>query len=128
MKKVDPMALEVANRLRAVMTEFGLSSYEKLAEICGSNKYAVGQWMIGNNLPPVRRMIELGRRTGVTLDWVYDGKLGSLPSGLAIRLSAILEGMEPPPVPKEPEPGPAGRVAPRAEAPRPARAKQATAS
>lgn len=125
--KTDQMEHDVARRLRAVMAEFGLSSYEELAELCGSNKAAVGQWMLGNNLPPVRKMIELGRRTGITLDWVYDGKLGSLPSGLAIRLAAILEGMEPPAVPRalEPELAP---PAPKAAAPRPARVKRATAT
>lgn len=90
--KIDPLAIKVAARLRAVMQEYGLSTAADLAAACGAERSAASNWLQGYNLPPVRHIIELATKTGITLDWIYAGKVETLPGGLAIRLAAIMDG------------------------------------
>lgn len=101
------MALDVANRLRAVMAEFGISSQVELADLCGVNNARVNQWMIGNNLPRVPEMLQLCEKTGLTLDWIYGGKIETLPTiDLAIRLTSFTDGTPLRSVEAEPEASP----------------------
>lgn len=124
--KIDPLAIQVAARLRAVMHEYGLSTAAELAAACGAERSAVSNWLQGYNLPPVRHIIELARKTGITLDWIYAGKAETLPGGLAIRLAAVMDGNPLSNVPPEPAASPerGAGLAPKAVGRRRERARQ----
>ena len=80
----------VAARLRAVMAEVGATSYKSMADLCGTSTSAVNNWVNGLNLPRVPEMSRLCDKTGITLDWLYRGAMGSMDPKLGIRLDKHL--------------------------------------
>ena len=78
----------VALRLRAVMEAFQITTHPKLAEVCGTSRSVVNNWLMGDNLPRVPEMIRLCERTGITLDWIYRGAIHTMDAQVAICLAA----------------------------------------
>jgi transcriptional regulator with XRE-family HTH domain len=104
----------VAQRLRAVMGDLGLETVGQLAKLLGAERSQVSNWLQGYNLPPPRWMTILCRkRPGLTLDWIYRGVADAVPTALAIKLEALLQGYEVPLVDDVPEPESVARQAPR---------------
>jgi transcriptional regulator with XRE-family HTH domain len=87
----------VAQRLRAVMGDLELETVSQLAKLLGAERSQVSNWLQGYNLPPPRWMTILCRkRPGLTLDWIYRGVADAVPTALAIKLEALLQGYEVP--------------------------------
>jgi transcriptional regulator with XRE-family HTH domain len=76
------LEMEVGKRIKAIMEAFGIPSYPKMGEICGTTKSNVGNWRSGYALPRVPQMIQLCERTGVTLDWIYRGSVHNMDTKL----------------------------------------------
>ena len=83
----------VSKPLRAVMMDFNIVSNNMLAEICGTTKSAINNWLLGYNLPRVPEMIRLCERTGITLDWLYRGSINLMDPKMAIGLSKTAESI-----------------------------------
>ena len=81
----------VSKRLRAVMSVFQITTNVQMAEVCGSTKSAVNNWMLGYNLPRVPDMMQLCERTGITLDWLYRGVVVTMDQKLALTLSRHID-------------------------------------
>jgi hypothetical protein len=89
----------VAVRLRAVMTAFGIQTKKAMGEICGASESSVGNWISGDrakggNLPKVQEMSRLCDRTGLTLDWIYRGSMATMDAKLGLHLAKLIEGGE----------------------------------
>jgi transcriptional regulator with XRE-family HTH domain len=67
-EKVNP---DIGLRLRAVMHHFNLGTNEQLAKVCGAEKSAVNNWLLGGNYPRVPKMVRLCKEYDLTLDWIY---------------------------------------------------------
>ena len=82
------LGLDVAARLRAIKKEFDIKCNREMGEVCGGASFSqVNNWLNDNNLPRVPEMISLCELTGITLDWLYRGHIGSMDPGLSIRLA-----------------------------------------
>ena len=70
----------VADRLLAVMEAFGLQHYRELGDAAGGvNASAVANWFNANpTSPKVENMVALCDRFGLTLDWLYAGRVASI--------------------------------------------------
>ena len=92
---MDELEQNVAVRLRAVMSAFGIQSNPRMGEICGTTGSAVNNWLLGYNLPRVPEMIRLCDQTGLTLDWIYRGSMASMDAKLGLHLAQLIEGKSP---------------------------------
>jgi hypothetical protein len=87
----------VALRLRAVMADLELDTVAQLAKLLGAERSQVSNWLQAYNLPPPRWMTVLCRkRPGLTLDWIYRGVADAVPIALAIKLEALVQGLDVP--------------------------------
>lgn len=90
----------IARRLRAIRAETG-KTVPELAETIGANKSAYYTWERGSaaskpNFPAEEAMATLcDLLPGLTLDYIYRGKLHTMPANLAIRLVAREAGLDP---------------------------------
>lgn len=64
----------VATRLRAVMAEFNILTNAEMGDFCGASGSVVNNWINRTNLPRIPEMLKLCEKTGLTLDWVYQGQ------------------------------------------------------
>ncbi len=90
---------EVARRLRAVRAELGLSPAQ-MAERLGVGRTTYYNWEAENpakpNFPAEEAMAELcDLLPGLTLDYIYRGRMDAVPTSLAIRLTARELGQDP---------------------------------
>lgn len=83
----DELESEIGMRLEAVMAEFQAPHNKDLGDLCGTTHNAVNNWRHGYNLPRVPQMIRLCEHTGITLDWLYRGFVGTMDPKLASRLN-----------------------------------------
>ncbi|MFP5477210.1 MAG: helix-turn-helix transcriptional regulator [Gammaproteobacteria bacterium] len=92
MRTIDPDA--IARRLRAIRVELGLeqTAMAKWLDV-GRTRYV--NWEKAENFPSEQAMILLCDRTGVSLDYIYRGRLDAVPTALAIRLKAREMGIDP---------------------------------
>ena len=84
----------VATRLRVIREELQMLPRE-VGLLLGISRDRWNNWEMGNNLPNEKYMVKLCRATGVTLDYVYMGKLAGVPIDRAIRLAAREQGLNP---------------------------------
>jgi transcriptional regulator with XRE-family HTH domain len=93
-----PLQQEVARRLRAVMGELKLNR-RQMADYLGVAENRLGNWLgkgPKSSMPAEEALILLCRKVpGLTLDYMYRGLLDHVPTGLAIRLMAREQGMDP---------------------------------
>ena len=87
-KELEP---EVAARLRAVMADLECLNNKAFADRFGTTESAVNNWRLGYNLPHVPEMIRLCEQTGITLDWLYRGFVGTIDPELALRLNRRMQ-------------------------------------
>lgn len=67
-----------------------------MGELLEIDRTRWGQWVATTgNKPAEELMITLCDRAGVTMDWLYRGRLDNLPVRLAIRLELRLLGIDP---------------------------------
>lgn len=82
---------DVGERLEAVMAEFHVARNKDLGDLCGTSHSCVNNWRHGYNLPRVPDMIRLCEHTGITLDWLYRGFVGTMDPKLALRLNRRMQ-------------------------------------
>ena len=85
------IADSVALRLRAMKEHFGVNSDGEFGALCCARPTTVGQWMQGANRPKVTEAIMLREKWGITLDWIYRGRVASMNCKLAAMLERIME-------------------------------------
>jgi len=93
-----PLQQAVATRLRALMSELKMNRRE-MAEYLQVAENRLGNWLGKGSkasMPAEESMILLcSKIRGLTLDYIYRGHLEHLPTGLAIRLTAWEQGIDP---------------------------------
>jgi transcriptional regulator with XRE-family HTH domain len=92
---MDQMKPDIAARLRALKVELQLVNNRAFGELCGANESQVNNWLTGvqrdnGSMPRVPQMALLCDATGVTLDWIYRGRLGPMDAKLASRLNKLI--------------------------------------
>lgn len=75
----------IAARIKMIRAGFDLTQPE-MARIAGATKSLVAHWESGRNRPTVIQAGKLATHTGVTLDWLYLGREGTLQVDVARRL------------------------------------------
>lgn len=78
----------VAERLELLRLALDLRPAE-LARKWGITPQGVYNYLKGDQLPSVAMACKLQEKTGATLDWLYRGNMGSLPSDLADKIDSI---------------------------------------
>jgi transcriptional regulator with XRE-family HTH domain len=117
---------KVARRLRAVMAHLELETVSDFAKFLHAERSQVSNWLQGYNLPPTRWMNKLCRiEPNLNFDWIYRGVADHLPMAFAIKLEALVQGLDVPLVdarassePEPPKESPvaapsAGRISPK---------------
>ena len=99
----------LGKRIRAIMAHLGMETVRELADAIGAERGAVSNWInaaTSGNPPPVSAMMKLiDKERDLTLDWIYTGNPDRLPTGLSIRLTALVDQVKVPesaPEPREP--------------------------
>ena len=89
---------DIARRLQAVRDEIGANNTD-LARRLGVARTRFLHWISDSesaNFPAEEAMVALCDLVpGLTLDFIYRGKLDAVPHALAIRLQARVEGVNP---------------------------------
>jgi DNA-binding XRE family transcriptional regulator len=81
----------VGLRLRAIREELGLNGRE-MAERLDVSRPRYYQWELGKHLPhDIRAVVKICAMSDATLDWVYRGALGGMPSALQRQLYKRVE-------------------------------------
>ncbi len=73
-------------RLKAARVALAMRQ-ESLANAVGVGRTALANWESGR-MPDVHAMIRLNERFGIPLEWIYEGRLRTVPFDLAERLQA----------------------------------------
>jgi transcriptional regulator with XRE-family HTH domain len=84
--------LVVGKRLQLARRAFKFGDNQgKFARGAGISPTAYNQWETGENYPGVAAAIKLCERyPGLTLDWIYRGKMEGLPTDLSNALASLL--------------------------------------
>lgn len=84
MRPYDPDI--IGARVKQIRAVFELSQ-AKTGSICGCGGTTVSNWEQGRQKPTIEQAMKLADRLGLTLDFIYLGRLGQIPYDTAIRLS-----------------------------------------
>ena len=84
MRPYDPDV--IGARIKQIRTVFDLSQV-KIGRICGCGSTTVSNWEQGRQKPTIEQAQRLADRLGLTLDFIYLGRLGNIPYDTAKRLS-----------------------------------------
>lgn len=76
----------IGARVRHIRRVFGLTLKE-VGEICGTGHSTIGNWESGLQKPTIAQAQRLADRLGLTLDYIYLGRLGGVPLDVARKLS-----------------------------------------
>lgn len=76
---------DIANRLRTLQSALDLTQVG-FAELVDITQPALNNYLQGVRRPRIDEAIKISAKTGVTLDWIYQGERAGLPA----RLLAIL--------------------------------------
>lgn len=79
---------EVGNRLRSARLALGWTSQKDFAEACDIGVTAYNNWENGRQLPKPSQLVKVCERFGLTMDFVYRGKLDALPMNLSKDISS----------------------------------------
>lgn len=78
----------VAARLVATRAALGWDSQQDYAAAAGFSKTTYNNWETGERLIPPSSAVQLCERFGLTLDFIYVGRLDTLPQNVAKALSS----------------------------------------
>ncbi|MFH5926422.1 helix-turn-helix domain-containing protein [Roseomonas xinghualingensis] len=84
----------IGRRLKAIRDERGLTP-AAMADWLGVSRTRYSNWENDQNRPAEEKMAWLCDQTGLTMDYIYRGKLDAVPMALAIRLAAREQGQVP---------------------------------
>lgn len=100
LKKVDGRYSDIANRLRLVRSFYDLSS-KRFAEQAGVSVKSYSQWESGDFRISLDGALSISARFGISLDYIYLGRLDTLPYALAISLKDTESETKKAPIPVE---------------------------
>lgn len=80
----------VGERLALLRKVKGISSQAEMARIIGCELKRYNHWERGRGMLPVEFAIEISKKTGANLDYIYLGDMSSLPLNLWTLLSAAM--------------------------------------
>ncbi len=88
--------LVVGRRLKLARMALGWAEKQgKFAQMAGISLTAYNQWESGENYPGVDNAIKLcDRHTGLTLDWIFRGKLEGMPSQLSNTIQVLADAYD----------------------------------
>lgn len=78
---------DISNRLRAVRSYYDLNSKE-FAEQAGVPPKSYSQWESGQFRVSIDGALKIQARYGISLDFIYTGRLDTLPNKIAAALSS----------------------------------------
>lgn len=81
-------SVATGNRLKALREAKKIGSQATFAKLIGASTNAYNNWETGFRLLPVSYAIKICAQTGATLDYIFRGDIGSLPTNLAMLLSS----------------------------------------
>ena len=87
MKAATGKFAQIANRLRAIRAHFELGSKE-FADQADVPYKSYSQWESGSFRISIDGALKIQKRYGISLDFIYTGKLDTLPHNLAIALGS----------------------------------------
>jgi transcriptional regulator with XRE-family HTH domain len=93
-RMVDNPLAGLGRRLQAIREELNFGQAQ-MAEWLGVGRTRYVNWEREENRPAEEKMVWLCEQTGITLDYIYRGKLDALPMALGIRLRARELGQSP---------------------------------
>ncbi len=76
----------IGARIRHIRRAFGLTQ-KQTGEICGTGHSTIGNWEQGTQKPTISQAQLLGEQLGLTLDYIFLGRIGGVPLDVARRLS-----------------------------------------
>lgn len=79
--------IEIGERLSIIRDILDLSNND-LAESLGVSSSRIGNWISGHRRLPVDYSIKLLRVYGISLDYIYDGKVNALPASIASAVAS----------------------------------------
>lgn len=83
--------IAVGKRLRLARLAFGVDSQGKFAEAAGLRANAYNMWETGENYPGLDNAIKLcDRHAGLSLDWIFRGKLEGMPNWLSNAIAGLM--------------------------------------
>ncbi|WP_153214461.1 helix-turn-helix transcriptional regulator [Tritonibacter litoralis] len=88
MKTVEGRYAEIANRLRLLREHYNLPS-KNFAEQAQVSAKSYSQWESGDFRISLDGALAICARFGVTLDFIYLGRIDTLPYSLALRLTDV---------------------------------------
>lgn len=96
MPKKPPSQLQIAitARLRAVQAELGKTD-EQMAVMAKRGRTTWTNWVNRENMPVEQAMVDLCQAASISMDWLYRGVAGAMPTRLVIRLELRIAGLDP---------------------------------
>lgn len=80
---------QIGSRLKATRSALDLTQ-EAIALAIGVERSAYKNWELGERFPDPIAMMRLCDRFGVSMDWIYRGKLDGMAHSLAIKIEPLL--------------------------------------
>lgn len=82
---------DIARRLEALMQALGYEHQAQFAQLIGVTQPALNNYLQGIRRPTIDVAINIQRKTGATLDWIYLGVRSGLPARLLETLPDLSE-------------------------------------
>lgn len=86
----------VGERLALLRKARGIASQSEMARIIGCELKRYNHWERGRGMLPVEFAIEIAKKTGANLDYIYLGEMSALPLNLWTLLSTTAPDPEMP--------------------------------
>jgi transcriptional regulator with XRE-family HTH domain len=87
--RTEEIKKETGERLRLAREALGIQAKD-LAELVSVAGNTWSSWESGTNLLDPYKAVQLFHTHGISLDWLYCGRLGSLPEDLAEKIRASM--------------------------------------
>jgi transcriptional regulator with XRE-family HTH domain len=89
----QPQMRDIGLRLQLVRTMAGLTQ-QQVADLLECDKSTITHWEGGRRLPDPLAMLQLGSTLGVTLDYIYSGRVDTLSQQMIRQLAVIRPSIE----------------------------------
>lgn len=93
-KPPSQLQLDITRRLRAVQAELGRTDAQ-MAKMARRGRTTWTNWVNSENMPVEQAMVDLCEGASISMDWLYRGVGGAMPSRLIIRLELRMAGLDP---------------------------------
>jgi len=93
-KPPSQLQIDITRRLRAVQAELGRTD-EQMAKMAKRGRTTWTNWVNFENMPVEQAMVDLCEAASISMDWLYRGVGGAMPTRLIIRLELRLAGVDP---------------------------------